>query len=610
MYDKEDELLKEGFPEDRLVSDKSREVREALERLKELAQHRHHKLFEAHEIQRFFRDTDKAISWVNEKSIPLSVDDCGRDLASVQALQRKHDTLERDLAALEEKLVQLGVDAEALAEKHPDSKETIYEKHSTLLTAWEKLKAQAAERRSKLDEAFKLQRFLADWRDLNLWISEMKALIEADELAKDVAGAEAHVERHNEHKAEIASREDSFQSCMQEGRNLIDSGITNSADVATKLSELEREREALLNLWEARRIQFEQCMDLQLFYRDAEQAESWMSKQEALLENRDVGDSLDAVEALMRKHEDFEKSLIAQEEKMKHIDDFATKLIENQHYAAPQVAELQQSLLDRRSALRDKAAARRQRLEDSHRYQMFDRDADEMQSWIMEKLRCACDDSHRDPTNLQTKCQKHQNFEAEIQANQSRVDDIRKMGQDLIQAGHYNAPEIGSRIEQLDDTWMRLADAMSIKKKNLDQASRQQQFVRNVEDVELWLSEVEAQVSSDDVGRDLNGVVNAQKKHNLLEADVQAHRDRVDAFKSQADIFAAEGHFDAPVIAEKQLQLTQRYKALDEPLRARREKLRDAYKLHQFFRDVEDEQDWIHEKEPIAGSTNVGKSTL
>ncbi|VDP84941.1 unnamed protein product [Echinostoma caproni] len=610
VYTKEDELLKEGFPEDRLVSEKSREVREALERLKELAQHRYHKLFEAHEIQRFFRDTDKAISWVNEKSIPLSVDDCGRDLASVQALQRKHDTLERDLTALEEKLVHLGVDAEALAEKHPDSKETIHDKHRTLLNAWEKLKSQAAERRAKLDEAFKLQRFLADWRDLNLWITEMKALIEADELAKDVAGAEAHVERHMEHKSEIASREESFQTCMQEGKNLIDSGIPNSADVATKLSELERERENLINLWEARRIQLEQCMDLQLFYRDVEQAESWMSKQEALLENKDVGDSLDAVEALMRKHEDFEKSLDAQEEKMKHIDDFANKLIENGHYAAPQVAELKNSLATRRAALREKAAARRQRLEDSHRYQMFDRDADEMQSWITEKLRCACDESHKDPTNLQTKCQKHQNFEAEIQANQSRVDDIRKMGQDLIQAQHYNAPEIGARIEQLDDTWLRLANAMSNKKKNLDQASRQQQFVRNVEDVELWLGEVEAQLSSDDVGRDLNGVINAQKKHNLLEADVQAHRDRVDAFKSQADTFAAEGHFDAPVIAEKQVQLMQRYKALEEPLKLRREKLKDAYKLHQFFRDVEDEQDWIHEKEPIAGSTNVGRDLI
>lgn len=33
--------------------------------------------------------------------------------------------------------------------------------------------------------------------------------------------------------------------------------------------------------------------------------------------NEDLGDSLDSVEALIKKHEDFEKSLAAQEEKIK-----------------------------------------------------------------------------------------------------------------------------------------------------------------------------------------------------------------------------------------------------------------------------------------------------
>ena len=44
--------------------------------------------------------------------------------------------------------------------------------------------------------------------------------------------------------------------------------------------------------------------------------------------NQDLGDSLDSVEAMMKKHEDFEKSLAAQEEKIKALDEFATKLIE------------------------------------------------------------------------------------------------------------------------------------------------------------------------------------------------------------------------------------------------------------------------------------------
>ena len=38
---------------------------------------------------------------------------------------------------------------------------------------------------------------------------------------------------------------------------------------------------------------YEQCMDLQLFYRDTEQADTWMAKQEAFLDTQDYGDSLD-----------------------------------------------------------------------------------------------------------------------------------------------------------------------------------------------------------------------------------------------------------------------------------------------------------------------------
>lgn len=42
----------------------------------------------------------------------------------------------------------------------------------------------------------------------------------------------------------------------------------------------------------------------------------------------------------------------------------------------------------------------------------------------------------------------------------------------------------------------------------------------------------------------------------------------------------------------------------------RRQKLLEALSLQQFLRDVEDEEDWIREKEPIAASTNRGMCVL
>lgn len=50
--------------------------------------------------------------------------------------------------------------------------------------------------------------------------------------------------------------------------------------VSENLSNLVSEKNLLLALWEERRILYEQCMDLQLFYRDTEQADTWMAKQE------------------------------------------------------------------------------------------------------------------------------------------------------------------------------------------------------------------------------------------------------------------------------------------------------------------------------------------
>ena len=54
-----------------------------------------------------------------------------------------------------------------------------------------------------MDDSYYLHRFLSDFRDLISWIHDIKAIIAADELAKDVAGAEALLERHEEHRVRL-----------------------------------------------------------------------------------------------------------------------------------------------------------------------------------------------------------------------------------------------------------------------------------------------------------------------------------------------------------------------------------------------------------------------
>ncbi|XP_025830723.1 spectrin alpha chain isoform X3 [Agrilus planipennis] len=605
-----EKLLLDGHPDRDTIITRKDELNAAWQRLKQMAVMRQEKLFGAHEIQRFNRDADETVAWIAEKDVVLSSDDYGRDLASVQTLQRKHEGVERDLAALEDKVSTLGQEADRLCGIHPDHAQQIQAKRAEIEAYWERLTAKAKERREKLDESYFLHRFLADFRDLVSWINDMKAIISADELAKDVAGAEALLERHQEHKGEIDAREDSFAATTEAGKQLLDKGHYAADEIKDKLSQLASDKNSLLALWEERRILYEQCMDLQLFYRDTEQADTWMAKQEAFLSNEDLGDSLDSVEDLIKKHEDFEKSLAAQEEKIKALDEFATKLIDGEHYAADDVAQRRAMLLERRSALKEKSALRRAILEDAYKLQQFERDCDETKGWINEKLKFATDESYLDPTNLGGKVQKHQNFEQELNANKSRMEEITSTGQELIEARHYASPQIQSRMEEIVNLWETLVQATDKKGSKLQEASQQQQFNRTVEDIELWLSEIEGQLMSEDYGKDLTSVQNLQKKHALLEADVGSHQDRIEAIKAAAQQFIERGHFDADNIGSKQKALCDRYAALQTPMAIRKQRLLDSLQVQQLFRDIEDEESWIREKEPVAASTNRGRDLI
>lgn len=96
----------------------------------------------------------------------------------------------------------------------------------------------------------------------------------------------------------------------------------------------------------------------------------------------------------------------------------------------------------------------------------------------------------------------------------------------------------------------------------------------------------------------------------MLESDYNAHNDRIDSIKQQAENFQARNHFNAPIIARKQEALQTRFVTLSEPLNKRKNKLLESLEGNKLFRDIEDELAWIREKEQIAASTNRGRDLI
>lgn len=56
------------------------------------------------EVHSFNRDVDDTCERIREKAALLSTDDLGKDLASVEALIRKQEAIERDMTVIQEKL--------------------------------------------------------------------------------------------------------------------------------------------------------------------------------------------------------------------------------------------------------------------------------------------------------------------------------------------------------------------------------------------------------------------------------------------------------------------------------------------------------------------------
>lgn len=173
-----------------------------------------------------------------------------------------------------------------------------------------------------------------------------------------------------------------------------------------KLENIEQLREQLNNAWKDKNLHLMQALDYQNFARECEQADNWMLNRESFLSSPNADD--DNVETMIKKHEDLGKAINSQEEKIATLSNFADQLVLKENYATPSITDRLAQVLDRWRKLKDALIEKKSKLGESKTLQQFSQDADEIENWISEKLQTALDESYRDPSNVESKHQKHQ----------------------------------------------------------------------------------------------------------------------------------------------------------------------------------------------------------
>ncbi|XP_060033349.1 spectrin beta chain, non-erythrocytic 2, partial [Erinaceus europaeus] len=248
----------------------------------------------------------------------------------------------------------------------------------------------------------------------------------------------------------------------------------------------------------------------------------------------------------------------------------------------------------------------RGRLRDNREQQRFLQDCHELKLWIDEKMLTAQDVSYDEARNLHTKWQKHQAFMAELAANKDWLGKVDKEGRELSLEKPELKALVSDKLEALHQRWDELESTTQAKARSLFDANRAELFAQSCSALDSWLESLQAQLHSDDYGKDLTSVNILLKKQQMLEREMAVREKEVEAIQAQAQALAQEDQ-GAGEVERTFRAVEEKFRALCQPMKARCQRLQASREQHQFHRDVEDEILWVTERLPMASSTEHGK---
>ncbi|KAG7248973.1 hypothetical protein CRUP_027745, partial [Coryphaenoides rupestris] len=212
----------------------------------------------------------------------------------------------------------------------------------------------------------------------------------------------------------------------------------------------------------------EESLEYQQFVANVEEEEAWINEKLNLVGSEDYGDTLAAVQGLLKKHEAFETDFTVHRDRNNHhVDNISAKMT---------------ALRGKVSELERAAGQRKAKLDENSAFLQFNWKADVVESWIGEKENSLkTDDYGRDLSSVQTLLTKQETFDAGLQAfQQEGITNITALKDQLLAAQHVQSKAIEARHAALIKRWNQLLSNSAARKKKLLEA--QQHFRKDLTD--------------------------------------------------------------------------------------------------------------------------------
>ncbi|XP_004713763.1 spectrin beta chain, non-erythrocytic 2 [Echinops telfairi] len=603
-----EQLLRASPPSRESIVDTQKQLNHRWQQFRSLADGKKAALTSALSIQNYHLECTETQAWMREKTKVIeSTQGLGNDLAGVLALQRKLAGTERDLEAIAARVDELTREANALATGHPAQAPAIHARLGEVQAGWEDLRATMRRREESLGEARRLQDFLRSLDDFQAWLGRTQTAVASEEGPATLPEAEALLAQHAALRGEVERAQSEYSRLRALGEEVTrDQADPQCLFLRQRLEALGTGWEELGRMWESRQGRLAQAHGFQGFLRDARQAEGVLSSQEYVLSHTEMPGTLQAADAAIKKLEDFMSTMDAHGERIHGLLEAGRQLVSGGNIHAEKIQEKAGSIERRHQKNQEAAQQLLGRLRDNREQQHFLQDCQELKLWIDEKMLTAQDVSYDEARNLHTKWQKHQAFMAELAANKDWLDKVDKEGRELSLEKPELKALVAEKLEDLHRRWDELETTTQAKARSLFDANRAELFAQSCSALDSWMESLQAQLRSDDHGRDLTSVNILLKKQQMLEREMAVREKEVEAIQTQAKALAQEDR-GAGEVERTSRAVEEKFRSLCQPMKERCQHLQASREQHQFHRDVEDEILWVTERLPMASSREHGK---
>ena len=260
-------------------------------------------------VQTFHIESQETISWIQDKiRVVQSTEKLGNDLSGVMQMQRRLSGLERDMAAIISKKEQLEKQAQNLEKDHPQESAEIRSRLEEITGVWMDLKELLNKREETMGEAAELQKFLRDLDHFSVWLTRTQTAVASSEAPQSLVEAEQMLNQHQTIKEEIDRYVPDYSRMKEYGDRVCHNADASDPQylfLRERLNALDGGWNKLDQMWRHRQLTLSEDLNLEIFKRDAKQAEQLLVNQEYYLKQIQQPKSLEEAEQMLRKHQDF-----------------------------------------------------------------------------------------------------------------------------------------------------------------------------------------------------------------------------------------------------------------------------------------------------------------